>query len=92
MADARRLSNIVFNPAAATLPAERRNHASRGSLLTRIGSEFDELPGTSLTVVQASRLFGIPKDVSARILAELVDLGLLRLGPDGRYRRRSSAA
>jgi hypothetical protein len=92
MMHARRLPHITPTPAVAKLPVERRDEATRRLLVRRIWGEFDELPGTSLTLGQAGRLFGIPTDVSARILAELVDCGMLRLGADGRYRRRSSAA
>lgn len=91
MADARRLDGIPLRPAAAKVPIDRRNHAARKLLLERILSEFQEMPGTSLTVRQANKLFGTPSDVTIRILNRLVQDGLLRLTLDGRYRRPSAA-
>ena len=40
----------------------------------------------------AGRLFGIPLDATARIFSQLIEDGALRLTPDGRYRRATSAA
>ena len=52
----------------------------------RMLSEFKEMPGMALTVVQASRLFGVPLGECARILADLADGGLLYQGINGCYR------
>jgi hypothetical protein len=89
MADGRRLEGIRLHAAAATLPLERKDD---GTLSRRIGGEFQEMPGTCLTIAQASRLFGVPSDVGIRVLRRLVDEGVLRVTPDGRYRLRSTAA
>jgi hypothetical protein len=86
--DGRRLDGIRFH-AAMTVPLERRDDRS---LSLRISSEFQEMPGTCLTVAQASRLFGVPSAVGSAILRRLVDEGVLRVTPDGRYRLRSTAA
>jgi hypothetical protein len=88
--DRRGLHDIPLKP--AKVPTERRDIAARTLLLSRIRGEFDEMPGLCLTVAQASRLFGLPMDVSARILHYLVESSMLRRSLDGRYRRRSSAA
>jgi hypothetical protein len=76
---------LVPAVARATLPAERRNVAARETLLRRIGSEFEEMPGLSLTLVQATTRFGISPDASSRILLRLTDERVLRLRSDGRY-------
>ena len=60
----------------------------RGVLARRIRGEFEEMPGLSLTSVQASKLFGISPDVCAAILADLIEEGILRLTSDGSYARR----
>jgi len=44
----------------------------------RVLAEFDEMPGLALTVTQASRLFGIDKDMCKVVLDTLVDLAYLR--------------
>jgi hypothetical protein len=69
----------------ATIPVERRNVAAREALVRRIHSEFEEMPGLSLTVVQASKLFGVSLDAGSRILLRLTEERRLRLRSDGRY-------
>jgi len=91
MADGR-LDGIRFRPAALTPLAVRGSHDEARSLNLRIRSEFEEMPGTSLTVPQACRLFGMTADVGAGVLRTLVDDGVLRVTRDGRYLLRSSAA
>lgn len=64
---------------------ERRDVAARQALLGRIRREFEEMPGLSLTHLQASKLFGISHEMSARILLGLSNQGFLRLTADGHY-------
>jgi hypothetical protein len=81
--------NIPLVPAVARLPAtiptERRNVAAREALVRRICSEFEEMPGLSLTLVQASKLFGVSLDAGSRILLRLTEERRLRRRSDGRY-------
>ena len=44
----------------------------------RVLAEFDEMPGLSLTPIQAARLFGLDQDVCRTILDSLVDRAYLR--------------
>ena len=69
----------------ATVPTERRNVAARAALLCRIHREFEEMPGMSLTLSQATALFGISRDAGSRILMGLAERRVLRLRNDGRY-------
>jgi hypothetical protein len=91
MADSRLLDNIP-RPPTVKASIDRRNVASRSSLSDRIQVAFREMPGISLTLEQASRLFGVPPEVGARILQRLVDERVLARSADGRYRQRFSAA
>ena len=81
--------DITLSPAVvrlpATVPTERRNVAERATLLRRIYREFEEMPGMSLTLTQATALFGIPRDAGSRILMGLAEQRVLRLRNDGRY-------
>lgn len=43
------------------------------------------MPGLSLTLIQAVRLFGVSADLAARIFRGLAEEGVLRLTADGRY-------
>src|SRR6266849_5095028 len=81
--------DITLAPAVVRLPAsvptERRNVAVRATLLRRIRREFEEMPGMSLTLAQATALFGISFDVGLRILLGLTEERVLRMRNDGRY-------
>jgi len=90
-----KIVDIPRKPVGATLShssAERRDSGTRWALLHRIWDEFDEMPGTSLTLPQASKLFGVPMEVCDRILVSLVQDGRLRRTKDGRFRLHSFVA
>jgi hypothetical protein len=59
------------------------------ALISRIRSEFLEMPGLKLTVRQASRLWGIESATSERLLMRLTDAGFLWRSHDGAYTRAS---
>jgi hypothetical protein len=81
------LPEIPLAPAVAHLPAahpaERRDLTARQALLGRIRGEFEEMPGLSVTLDQAARLFGLPRDIASRILERLTEERVL-------YRRRNA--
>ena len=52
----------------------------------RIRGEFVEMRGFSPTLPQAARLFHLPQEECARILALLLKEGFIRQMADGRYR------
>ena len=56
------------------------------TLRARIEAEYREMPGLSLTVAQASRLWSLDNERCAELLASLIDGGFLRCSTDGRYR------
>ena len=57
------------------------NHA----LQTRVRSEFEEIPGVSLTLAQAGRLFGLSTEVCEQVLSSLVTEGVIAMTSDRRY-------
>ena len=57
------------------------------TLMSRIRSEFLEMPGLKLTVQQAARLWGLERATSERLLARLADAGFLWRSRDGAYTR-----
>ena len=59
------------------------------TLRARIEAEYREMPGLSLTVAQASRLWALDKERCSEVLANLIDAGFLRCSADGRYRRHT---
>ena len=78
--------------APSDAPDERRNAASRAALVQRIRCEFEEMPGLTLTLTQASKLFGLRTDTCARILLQLSDEGIVRMRSDGQFVLRTEAA
>ena len=80
--------------ATSTAIAER-DAASRGSVdqtvstvIQRIQAEYVEMPGLTLTLRQAARLWGLNDGQSERLLSELIDRGFLMRDMRGAYRRR----
>jgi hypothetical protein len=57
-------------------------------LAQRIRGEFTEMPGLTLTVPQAARLWSLDISQSQRLLSELVSTGFLMRDSRGAYRRR----
>ena len=58
------------------------------SIVQRIRGEYTEMPGLTLTVRQAARLWGMGIPQSQRLLSELVDSRFLVADASGAYRRR----
>ena len=54
----------------------------------RIRAEYVEIPGLSLTALQAARLWGLESLRSEQVLSRLVNSGFLQCDRQGLYRRR----
>jgi hypothetical protein len=87
-----KILDITLHPAAAslppTVPSERRRVTERHALLHRIHGEFEGMPGVSLTLDQAAKLFGLRPEITSRILGQLTDARVLRHKSDGRFALR----
>ncbi len=77
------------NTAESTRSA-RRGRAWKSPLWRRVRGEFMELPGLSLQVDQAARLFGVDRAETERILEALVRVGFLRRSTVGGFARNDS--
>ena len=84
--------DIPLVPAVARLPSqvpvERRDEAGRQELVCRISGEFHDMPGLSLTLAQAAKLFTLRADIASRILDRLSDARVLRKKRDGQFALR----
>lgn len=60
---------------------------SRGGLYGRIRAEFLEMPGLSLTLRQAARLWNLDTETCDDVLRALVDEGFLSHSPRDAFRR-----
>ncbi len=56
-------------------------------VVDRVRAEFEEMPGMTLTVSQASRLFGLDEDVCRKVVDQLVNLAYLRKTVNGAVTR-----
>jgi hypothetical protein len=56
-------------------------------LTRRVQAEYREMPGLSVTLVQAQRLFAIDQPTCAKVFKALVKRGALRRTTHGRYVR-----
>ena len=65
--------------------ADCRDTNMSEALLARFRCEMQHTPGLALTAAQAARLFAVPPDVCARVLAALAQHGAICLRPDGRF-------
>jgi hypothetical protein len=60
------------------------------SVIHRIRAEFREMPGLRLTPAQATRLWGLERDICSAIIDRLVASEFLRWTPTGKVTMRSS--
>lgn len=65
--------------------AERRDIASRETLLELFRSEMRHAPGLALTLPQAARLLNIQQDACERLIDSLAEEGLIHVREDGRF-------
>ena len=61
------------------------------NVVERIRAEFEEMPGLILTMPQASRFFGIDKDLTRSVMDQLVSSAYLRWTRSGAITRTGLA-
>lgn len=76
------------SPTLDRIPARSAASIHSSLLLQRIRAEFIEMPGLTLTLPQATRLWSLTVSQTERMLTELIESGLLVRDPRGCYRRR----
>lgn len=64
--------------------------ATGPDLFSRARGEYLEMPGLSLTLDQAQRLWALDRGTCSRLMSVLVQAGFLRQRRDGAYVRRRS--
>jgi DNA-binding IclR family transcriptional regulator len=57
------------------------------NLVQRIREEFEEAPGLRVTVREAARFWGLDEETCGQVLQQLLAVGFLARGGDGRYRQ-----
>jgi hypothetical protein len=80
----------VIRSAAVNEPARRtkpQTTAALHDLLRRIEGEYLEMPGLSVTALQAERLWGLDSTTCAFVLMTLIQRGILKQMSNGTYVR-----
>ena len=77
-------------PSTAAAGSAPTVESTLASLLLRIRSEYEDMPGLCLTLRQAARLWNLEPAVCERLLGTLVAQGVLRQGRGGYLLARSS--
>jgi Fic family protein len=70
--------------------AQRRSMARLDDLVVRIRGEYREMPGLSLTIAQAQRLWGLEPSTCQTVFEHLVEARILRRTRHGRFVRCDS--
>jgi hypothetical protein len=73
--------------AASSRTAVRARLLDPDGLIARIKAEYREMPGLSLTRVQAQRLWHLDEHTCRNVLARLVATGFLQITAKGHYTR-----
>ena len=67
---------------------DRRTTPAIAEAILRVESEYREMPGLSLTLPQAARLWGIERSTCELVLANLIERRVLKRALNGTYVRR----
>jgi hypothetical protein len=81
--------NTLADPAETTRNTDPSATRELHDLLRRAEGEYREMPGLSLTVLQAARLWGLDSRTCAALLTTLTDRQVLRRTTTGLYLRWS---
>lgn len=68
----------------------RSGSNARNMLVDRLRGEYEDMPGLSLTLEQAARLFGLGRAATEVVLDRLLREGFLRRTEGGQFIRRLS--
>lgn len=79
---------VNTSPVSTTDRHPKRFDVSMSADLTRIRSEYIEMPGLVLTLPQAARFWGLSTQRAAELLTALLDAGFLACDKRAVYRRR----
>ena len=76
------------SPSQTSRGGDVRRTLAIGELLLRVEGEYREMPGLSLTLPQAARLWGLDQGTCELVLTRLITRRVLRRASNGAYIRR----
>jgi hypothetical protein len=74
--------------ALAQMDADIRTDSGVDALLQQVRAEYLEMPGLSVTLPQAQRLWGADRPACQEVFSRLMSRGVLRETASGRFVRR----
>jgi hypothetical protein len=77
---------------STSLKPELIQSVQTGVIAERVRGEFREMPGLSLTIAQAQRLWSLDPTTCSDVLSQLVEAGFLCRRADGAFCRASDLA
>lgn len=77
-------------PAQAARPDDVRAQPAIREMLLRVEGEYRDMPGLSLTLPQAARLWGLDHSTCELVLTKLIERRVLKRALNGAYVRRQS--
>lgn len=78
----------VTMPSETARPVDMRTMPAIREAILRVEGEYREMPGLSLTVPQAARLWGMDRSTCELVLASLIERRVLKRAWNGAYVRR----
>lgn len=75
-------------PSGTARPDDLRTMPAIREAILRVEGEYREMPGLSLTLPQAARLWGLDRGTCERVLTKLVERRVLKRAWNGTYVRR----
>jgi DNA-binding IclR family transcriptional regulator len=82
------LTTMTSTPSRQESRPGKQSVLVTASVIERVQAEYAEMPGLSLTLPQAARLWALSAPQTERLLSTLVESGFLRCNRNGLYRRR----
>jgi hypothetical protein len=77
----------VVGEETSVVPQRRSGKDTLPELMLRVEAEFGEMPGLSVTLPQAQRLWGMDYATCLAVFRVLTDRGVVRRTPRGQYIR-----
>ena len=84
----RNRASRVTTPSQTARPDDMRTMPAIREAILRVEGEYHEMPGLSLTLTQAARLWGIDRSTCELVLANLIERRVLKRAWNGTYVRR----
>ena len=75
--------NVTMSAGSETAAPASADSLRWVTIMQRVRAEYEEMPGLSVTVAQASRLWNLDAPTAREVLNAMVDVGYLSAGPRG---------